>query len=179
MRHGRVLSTIICFCASIAGLAMQHVAPLETETKPNLQISKCTTGIQIRRGTLEEETKRCSSFPAASPSLGIPSTSFGVPCVPSHSSRQGPPARLQGKTRILHLPFKGSPRWKEASSFQGTFAMLRVYFAYPIFSLKARCPSGRMTRMHGPITPPPATRHPPSNNRASVMASRSIKALKN
>lgn len=35
MRHGRVLSTIICFCASIAGLAMQHVDPLETETKPN------------------------------------------------------------------------------------------------------------------------------------------------
>lgn len=161
MRHGRVLSTIICFCASIAGLAMQHVAPLETETKPNLQISKCTTGIQIRRGTLEEETKRCSSFPAASPSLGIPSTTFGVPCVPSHSSRQGPPARLQGKTRILHLPVKGSPRWKEASSFQGTFAMLRVYFVYPIFFIKSTVSKRTdesdawASHQHPPPSPPP------------------------
>jgi len=79
----------------------------------------CTAGLQIRRRTLEEETKRCPSFPAASPRLGIPTAPFSMPRVPPHSSRQGSPTRLQGKARFLHLPCKGSPRREEASSFQG------------------------------------------------------------
>jgi hypothetical protein len=81
----------------------------------------CTAGLQIRRRTLEEETKRCPSFPAASPRLGIPTAPFSMPRVPPHSSRQGSPTRLQGKARFLHLPCKGSPRREEASSFQGMY----------------------------------------------------------
>jgi len=57
MRHGRILSTIICFCASIAGLAMQHVAPLETKPKfANIEMHHRPTNTSRNSGRRNKAT---------------------------------------------------------------------------------------------------------------------------
>ena len=94
---------------------------------------------------------------------------------PSHSSRQGPPARLQGKTRILHYRSRVSHGGRKRAQFPRYICNASSSLCLPHFPIKStvseRTDGSDAWANHQQLPQPKI-------NRASVMASRSIKALK-